>query len=393
MSCSAGVSSAPDAATMAYELCAAAKGAGFGYITCTVGVDIEALRRALVARVPGVPFVGVTSCLGVIGDGALRSGPHSAAALWFKGATKAAVVGRDISASSNAIGAELGAMAMRELDGTPSFALVHATPGVEAPLLHGLGQALPPTTAVLGGTAADDDQSGHWSVFTHAARYTHGAVLALVRWPGRAFTPWLSGALPTDHSGRVTKASGRTIYEIDGEPAAVVYDRWVGGALGRTLNTGGTVLAQTALMPLGVARDEGITLVHPERVLSPSRALSTFADVSEGEIVTLVRMTTMGMRGRPANIAARALAETSTAAAHVKGVLLVHGAGCMLSIGDQAGRMAQELKVTCGNAPVVGAFHFGEQGCHPQPGRVTVSNVAALAPQHGNLMTGMLLLA
>ena len=382
--CVAAQSSQSGSMLMAQELANPALGgrAKFGFIACTVGVDIEAMRRQLGALLPGVPFVGVTSCKSVIGSGKLLRGPIAATALWLCGDdVKAAVVSQAVTAAEPVMGRTLVQAALGALGGTPSFALFHATPGVEEPLLRGIAADLQATIPLLGGSAADDDLSGRWSVFTQDARLTSGAALALVKWPGKVAAPWVSGAMSTDLQGVVTRASGRTIYEIDGEPAALVYDRWTGGALGASLLKGDLILSKTTMTPLGVQRASGITLVHPERVVLPSKGIATFAEVGQGETVMMVRSTAMGMKARPANTVARAMGELGLAPSGLKGVLLVYCAGCMLAIEESTEAMVAGLKSVCANAPIVGAFYLGEQGCH-SPGK----------PEHGNLMTGALLL-
>lgn len=380
-SCLAAQSTQSEVQLMAHELADAAHAAGakFGFLACTVSVDVEALRQQLVALLPEVPFVGVTSCRSVIGNGALLSGPTAASALWLCGGDVKAVVVAQIEASEPA-GKALAQAALSALGAKPSFALFHGTPGTEEPLLRGLAPELK-ATPLLGGSAADDDISGKWSVFTQQARYPAGAALALVEWPGKVVAQWVSGAMSTEHKGVVTRAHGRTIDEIDGKPAAVVYDGWMGGGLGESLLKGDVILGKTTMTPLGVQRSSGITLIHPERVVLPSKGIATFAEVRQGETVMLVKSTSMGMQGRPANLVARELTESGIAPARLKGVLLVYCAGCMLAIDAATASMVQAVRSVSGKAPIVGAFHFGEQGCHV-PGK----------PEHGNLMTGALLL-
>lgn len=368
---------------MASELVSSARAAGarFGFITCTIGVDVEGLRQALATALPGVPFVGVTSCRAVVGAGAVLPGPRAAAALWLTGSeVKAAVAGQSVVVADEAVGRQLARKVTQSLGGaSASFALFHGTPGTEEALVRGLGQELKPGIAVLGGSAADDEIAGKWSVFTHEARYVTGAVLALVSWPGKLAAPWISGATHTPQKGVVTRAQERTILEIDNRPAAVVYDEWLGGALGSAMSSGEGILGKTTHSPLGVMRESGITLVHPERVVQPTRGLATFAEVLKGETVTLVRSTKVGMQGRPANVVSRAMSETGLA--QLKGVLLIYCAGCMLAIDPDTQAMVKALQGVTGAAPLVGSFNFGEQGCH-----------AGAKPEHGNLMTGALLL-
>ncbi len=363
---------------MAKELAANAHEARFGFITATVDVDADALRAALAAELPGVPFAGLTSCRSVIGAGQLAQGPV-AAAFWLLGErVKASVVSRSLASATEANGDELVTQALQALGTRPSFAIFNATPGLEEPLLRGLTTGLK-NTPLLGGSAADNDISGKWSVFTREGRLTSGAVLTLVSWPGDVAIPWASGALPTTFKATVTRVEGRVIRELDGKPAAQVYNGWLDGALQAELKSGASILAKTSFTPLGVMRATGITLLHPERIVDGA-GIACFAAVSKGEQVALVKSTKLGMQGRPASIIARALG--SADAPKPKGVLLAYCAGCMLAIDPDTKPMVEAIRKVIGNAPLAGSFHFGEQGRHD-----------AGKPEHGNLMTGALVLS
>jgi len=377
-SCLSTLSTRTDVKAMAKELAAGAKDARFGFITATVDIDADALRTALAAELPGVPFAGLTSCRSVIGDGQLVQGTV-AAAFWLLGdKVKAAVVSRQLSAATDAMGADLATAATTLLGATPSFAIFNATPGLEEPLLRGLSTSLK-NTPLLGGSAADNDISGKWSVFSRDGRFTSGAVLTLVSWPGDVAIPWASGALPTTFKATVTRVEGRVIRELDGKPAAQVYNGWLEGSLQAELSSGASILAKTSFTPLGVMRPTGITLLHPERIVDGT-GIACFAAVSKGEQVALVKSTKLGMQGRPASIIARALGGTD--GRKPKGVLLAYCAGCMLAIDPDTKPMVDAIRKVIGTAPLAGSFHFGEQGRHD-----------AGKPEHGNLMTGALVLS
>src|SRR3990167_8957605 len=109
-SCLARQSTDADATLMARALAEGAREAGarFGFVACTVGVDVETLRRQLVAALPGVPFVGVTSCRSVIGNSKLLRGPLAASVLWLCGAdVTASVVGQAIATADVEAGQSL----------------------------------------------------------------------------------------------------------------------------------------------------------------------------------------------------------------------------------------------------------------------------------------------
>lgn len=359
-----------------------------GFVYCSVDVDVPGLVEALGRALPGIPFVGATSCVGVGSARGFTRGPAAVSALWLAGDdVHFSVAALEAGSDSAEQGRELAERAAAGLGGkTPRFAILHSTPGGEEALVRGIHAVLPKEAILLGGSAADDDLSGKWLAFASGGFVSgSGAALAVCNWPGRLATGYQAGASITQLEGTVTRAEGRVIYEIDGKPAAEVYDRWIDGKLSRALESGGSVLGDTTLTPLGVFRGRqgeagSFVMIHPERVLHPSKALTTFAEVHEGEHVVLMRSSRAGLVGRSAGLAERALAETKLAPSEVRGALLVYCAGSMLTIQEQTSDMLAGLRAVTGGAPCVSGFFYGEQGC-AVPGRA----------DHGNLMTGVLL--
>jgi hypothetical protein len=267
------------------------------------------------------------------------------------------------------------------------FAILHGTPGIEERLLAELVPALGPGIPLLGGSAADDDLTGKWAVFASGG-FTegHGAVLAVVSWPGRVALSMHSTAMVTPHRGRVTRAFRRTLFEIDGKPAAEVYNRWMGGALTRQLREGGNILNETSLQPLGVHRVErGIgsyVLIHPETIVAEIGAMTTFKEVAVGEEVWFMKASRAGFIQRPAAVVERLMIDARLPASQVLGAYLVYCGGCRLTVNEGTSLMLAGFRGALGHVPFTTAYCFGEQGC-------SVPNGPA---EHGNLMTGALLL-
>ena len=246
-------------------------------------------------------------------------------------------------------------------------------------------RALPSRTAVIGGSAADDDLSGKWRVFSSERVPGEDSVaVALLDWPGPVAAAYQGGAVVTSRRGVVTRVKGRVIQQINHRPAAEVYNEWLGGSLSQALASGGSVLADTTLTPLGVFRGVpgqlgNYVLVHPERI-TPDKSLTVFAEVAEGEEVIAMTSSKMGLIGRAGSLAARAIQEAQLTPAQVAGALLVYCAGCKLTIGDQTGTMLQGFQEAV-RAPFASVFCYGEQGC-ATPDQA----------DHGNLMTSVLVL-
>lgn len=359
-----------------------------GLLYATVGTDVAQLRRCLAELLPHTPFLGATSC-GAVGSD--QGGGACVTAMWFLG------TGFSMGIAGTAKTTNPKVAAVRCLDEAARhagiavtdarFAVVHPTPGGEEAVVEGICEVLDPRATLIGGSAADNDLSGQWKVWTHEQEYDDGMVFAVCDWPGEIGISYQSGYMALPKRGTVTRALGRRLFEIDGRPAAEVYNEWMAGELSVALERGGTILKQTTLSPLGVARGEfgGITayvLVHPERVIAKDHSLTTFAEVKEGEEVCLMRSNIVSLVRRGANVSNRALEQAALNPDEVVGGLMIYCAGLSLAISDRLGEMLDLTREQLPGIPFVMPFTFGEQGC-----------VIPRHCDHGNLMVTAMLLS
>ena len=174
----------------------------------------------------------------------------------------------------------------------PALVWLTAAPGHEEACIAGLQAVLGPEVPVVGGSAADDEVAGGWYQLTRERSFGDAVVVSALFPTGRVVSAFQSGYTPTGTRGVVTRARGRTLIEIDGAPAATVYDAWTGGAIAGTIGVGGSVLASTTLFPLGrrVGAVGGVPyyrLAHPATV-HPDGSMDLFAEVNEGEELVLM---------------------------------------------------------------------------------------------------------
>jgi hypothetical protein len=363
-----------------------------GVLYQTIGYDPAQLQSGLAAGLPGVPFMGATECLAVGATGARFTRGRALVGWWLIGeGFKFAVAGVEKGkADATALGAQLATAALdagKMPASSVRFAVTHPTPGEEELLLAGIYSRLDRLTPIIGGSAADNDLSGQWSTWTHQFVSRNGAVLGLCDWPWKIAINYQSGYLPTAKRGKVTRADGRRLYEIDGRPAAEVYDEWMGGKLKQFFAKGANVLAHTTMSPLGVTRGlfggiEAYVLIHPEQVIAEDRSLTLFTRVKVGEDLVMMTSSADALVARGANVARLALGRAGLKPDQIVGGLLVYCGGCTLAIQDRMPEMLTEFERVLGKAPYVGYFSFGEQGC-----------VLPRQVDHGNLMASVLLLS
>lgn len=355
----------------------------------SVTFGLEALRAALAAEFPTARLHGGSSCLGAMTEQGFHSeGGHGVGVLAIRdphGAYGTAM--RPLGGDPAVLAAEATSAAMadaRRPGEMPIAVLVTATPGQEEEVIRGIERAAGAHVPILGGSAADNAVEGRWEVFDRCTTAT-SAMLITALYPSVDVSySFHSGYSPTALRGRVTSAEGRLVRAIDGEPAAVVYARWLDGGIDDALEGGASVLARTTLYPLGrvAGSIEGSAyyqLSHPERITA-DHALAQFATVGEGDELVLMRGTPDSLVDRAARVARAALGASDAEPGDVIGGIVVYCAGCMLTVQDRMDEVVAGLQRALPARPFVGTFTFGEQGCFPSGEN-----------KHGNLMISALL--
>lgn len=267
--------------------------------------------------------------------------------------------------------------------GAPDVILMHSVPGFEERVVEGIEEVFKDKVKIYGGSAADDDITGKWFVFLNNKIVSNGVLLVGFRSPKKIYGAFLSGYLPTNKKGIITKAQGRTIYEIDGKPAAIVYNEWTDGAISEYLEKGGIILAPTTLKPIGriigeVMGIKNYLLSHPHSVIPENKALTLFTEFREGEEIILMSGYKSALIERARQVVERALGIDKNKVIP-KGAILIYCGGCVGAIMDDIQQVVEQYKITLGEVPFIGAATFGEQGCF-------ILRENQKSNKHGNLM-------
>jgi hypothetical protein len=358
-------------------------------------IDDEAIFDFVRSRWPAAALLGGTSCNGVMSDRGLeRAGSIGMLLLEdAKGSYGTAAVKLQADVAGCAEHALHAALANAGCAGElPELIWIYQAPGREEAVIEGLRQVVGDRCPIIGGSSADNDIAGKWRQLGPDGSLTDGLVVGVFFSSGGIGFGFQGGYEPTGargivtrvgfdpagHSGPVTKAAGRLIISIDNEPAAEVYNRWVGGILSAKLAEGGSILMDTTMCPLAIdaGKIEDVThyrLIHPERI-TPGGALSTFAMIEEGAQLHSMRGNKARLIARAGKVASAAAASLPGGIADLAGGLIVYCAGCMLAVGDQMPEVAKTIADSFNSMPFIGCFTFGEQGL------MLDKNV------HGNLM-------
>lgn len=345
------------------------------------------IRSRVTARLPTAVLHGGSSCLGAMTGAGFHSNDGTGIALWGVSDPAGSYGVGAVRIPDTADGAQtagreaiLAAIAdAGRMGEPPDLIWLTAVPGHEEAILQGIQDVVGRNVPITGGSSADNTVSGDWFQFSTAGVFANAVVVTAMYPSVRTHYAFHSGYSLTQTTGTVTRANGRTLYEIDHQPAARVYNEWTNGALDGVVDTGGNVLSMTTLFPLGrrvpTADDLPLhRLAHPDSV-TPDGALTLFANVEEGENMVLMAGTRESLVSRAGRVAQSALTAGRISADDISGALVVYCAGCMLTVQRDMDAVAETLRTALHDRPFVGTFTFGEQGCF-----VGGNN------HHGNLM-------
>jgi len=333
--------------------------------------DADLTAKAMATHGGDTPIHGATSCLGVmtgagfhaddgVGMGMLAisdpDGSYGVAAVSLGDDPKAAAQQALLDAMTNA----------GRIGEPPSLVWLAAVPGSEEALLAGIHAVIGTKVPIAGGSAADNTIEGRWRQFSADGAHLDAVVISVLYPSTPLHHSFHSGYLPTETGGTITRAEGRRVFEIDGEPAGAVYARWSEGAIDEFIAEGGSILAASTMWPLGrVAGDadeSDYVLAHPA-TLHPDQSIELFADVEEGDELTLMHGSEQSLVSRAGRVATAALVGGGIEPDQCAGALVVYCAGCMLAVQENMDAVAEEMNQALGGRPFLGMFTFGEQGC------------------------------
>lgn len=346
-------------------------------------------------RFPNAALLGGTSCNGVMSEVGL-GGAGSIGMLLIDDADG------DYGVAAVRLGADPAARAEQALHVAlaaadcagelPELIWIYQVPGQEEAVIEGLRRVVGDRCPIIGGSSADNESKGAWRQLGPDGPMHDGLVVSVLFSSGGIGFAFQGGYEPSGNSGIVTRVggdragesgvrtvvSGRQILTIDAEPAADVYNRWIGGVLSEKLDAGGSILVDTTMYPFGIdaGKIEGVThylLIHPDQILD-DRALSTFASIEEGTRLYSMRGDKTRLIDRAGRVAAAAAANLAGGSESLAGGLVLYCAGCMLAVAEQMPEVAEAVSASFGGMPFLGSFTFGEQGA------VLEKNA------HGNLM-------
>ncbi|MFX0162087.1 MAG: FIST signal transduction protein [Candidatus Hodarchaeota archaeon] len=329
---------------------------------CTVQHDEQAVVKAINSVVGEIPLWGGTSLGGVYTPDGFIEGPDGSVGVMVIsspdivfGVGSTEVKGDGVNSGEIAIKKAMDAAGKKE---PPSLFLMTSAIGAEEGIIRGISSVIGSEVfPLVGGTSADNTIEGNWKQFAGKNVYSNHVVIGALYTDLKVGFSYGHGYKPVK-SGKVTKAEGRTLYEIDGRPAAEVYAEWTGKSLDSI--KGGKILSESFFAPFGVPVKNDYRIVHMINV-GDDGSIACVAAINEGDEVFLMESEPNILIEETGKLFERAL-EIGKITKLGFG-LLVHCAGRRLALGDKIQQVIDQMKSTLGEAPFIGFNTFGEQAC------------------------------
>jgi hypothetical protein len=352
--------------------------------------DFQKIQSFLLERYPNTPFQAVTSCLGSMSDQGVHQNDGYGMSIFSiedeEGSYGTGIASLEEGPYEAGIKAITKAIEEAERDGeAPDAIWLMSAPGSEELILDGVQSVVGKNVPIIGGSAGDNTIEGNWYQCTQKDFGQNFVTLAVFYTKSIITTAFHSGYDSTSNVGIVTKSNDRTIKEIDGRPAAEVYNEWSKGSISDYMNDGGNILGASGFFPLGrqVGSIQNIPyykLSHPETVTNDG-FLTLFTNISEGDEIVCMSGSTQGIVDRAQNVFSAAMDIEQLNTDDICGVLSTFCAGCMLTIGEEVKDANDKIQKLLENKiPYMSSFTFGEQG--QLPGGENC---------HGNLMISVLM--
>ncbi|WP_390623648.1 FIST signal transduction protein [Vibrio mangrovi] len=329
----------------------------------------ESLWKELIRYLPDIPIVGCSSYRGIMTEKGYFDGPTVALMAVYHDSctfgTGFAEFSDHVSPDAAVQHAVHQALLHAERSGeVPDLVVLHSTPGHEEKIIATIDAIFGVPVPIIGGSAADNLIQQKWSVMTDKG-WSDNAVAIQLCFPFRPVaTGFCAGYSSTECVGTVTKAHGRFLEEIDGEPAIDVYKAWICDHSNRLISDE-YIFQHITSFPLGriagyVYEQPYYKLTHPVQ-MADSGALELFADIHCGEEITLMT----GSREQLIHRAARVLKEANAknyAHSEILGSVSIFCAGSMARLGSDIQRVQKQMCEQLEHQPFICPFTYGEQG-------------------------------
>jgi len=401
-----GFSIKPDAQTAVQEAVSTAlknfsgQNPEYAIIMTTVDYDEEKISQELNKLLPQTKIQGITSTLSVYTTKGFHASKNGSLAVMLISSPKITfgVAGVDIDnyESAKAAGKDVILKALTDAgkkpEDKPKIVYLTGSFGNEEGLLVGMQEILGKEIPIVGGSAFDNDATGQWKEFYNNQVFANGVVITAFFTDLRVGWAYEAGYDKTEYKGIITKAKGRTLYEIDNRPALEVYDEWTNGIVkeirGDSKEDTLINIEQTALNPIakimgGKHGEVHYLTMHPYLWNFKDQSIGLGVEVKPGEEITLVHGTWEINLNHCRTTPNKALSSQNIKPGEGYFAIYSYCVGKYLSIPEEEREKIPVIaNQTLGNIPMIGGNTGGEQGL-----------LEGVGNEHGGLVNDIIIFA
>jgi hypothetical protein len=242
----------------------------------------------------------------------------------------------------------------------------------ESEILKGIADVVGSEVPVLGGNAGFGLGRTNGTVLTGNEVLTQGVVFTAIYSRLKIGYAYENGFRMTDREGIVTRAEGKTIYEIDGKPALDVYNRWTDGELYDLAQAKGIAKAWqlTSLKPIAKEVSGGNRLSHwvvsaipPDEEAWAKKSLTLAERIERGSRVRLLSASWQTMLHRGESTPAVAMVQGAISNQKAAfGLFFFCRIACDVIPKSELPKLPLLTRRTVGRIPLLGVITTGEQG-------------------------------
>ena len=246
-------------------------------------------------------------------------------------------------------------------------------------VLRGIQEALGTSALIIGGLAGDDFRYTRTYQY-HQQRVLTGAVVSVLFGGGAKVGVGVEhGFAPISKPRRVTRAQANILYELDEQPAASVYEEYLGPELVQQMRQEG-LLRRGIAYPLGMQSESSSEwLLRNVLAFGPDGSLSCTGDVIEGSWLQLM----IGNRELALGAARKAAEQAVRSLDRVGCVIVFDSAIRRRLLGSEyaAREIAQVRDIVGQSTPLAGCYTYGEltpYGASPNGERTAIQTGSVL---------------
>ncbi len=349
-------------------LCSELPQTNLAYVICyyTEDYDSKLIRSALLEHFTDIPFQGASSCQAVMTDQGFHPGPVIAALAIYDPEPHAYGTGISHFTQNGGVmhALDMALMDANRVGEVPDLILLHATPGQEESIIESIDKRFGTLVPIIGGSAADNNIEGKWSVITAQGQTELGVSLTLFYSSQQVDIAFSSGYTSTNIKGIATKTNGRYLLEIDGDPALKRYRDWTNHQQNQS-SKDDFLFTNFSAYPLG--RVAGhlygrpyYKLSHPIRETKEG-GIELFTNIDEGDVLTLMKGSREHLIDRTEKVVNIAFNQKLEESRKI-GVINIFCAGPMLHLKQDMNSFCVQINRETEQLPFICPFTFGEQG-------------------------------